>query len=105
MGLIPEKEKERVLALGYEGLMREIAEGKHCQPTSPYRDEVDDLLRAMRASEDAAAAVRAERREEDSISIARRAFHMAIWANAIAIVAIIIAMKGHILAFFFGVPP
>ena len=69
---IPQAEKERLIALGYEGIMREIADGKHCQPTAPYRDAVDELLASVKASEDAAAFARAEAREERMLAISER---------------------------------
>lgn len=105
MAIIEENEKNRLLALGVEGFSREIADGKHCEPTSPYRDAADALLRSMQASEDAAAAIRAERR--DALLDRRDAYtlKMAIWANVIAIIAIVIAMKDQILTLIFGSQP
>ncbi|MHB1216301.1 MAG: hypothetical protein ACYCY9_15080 [Thiobacillus sp.] len=89
---IPQAEKERLIALGSEGIMREIAGGKHCQPTAPYRDAIDALLASVKASEEAAALARAEVREEMSLSISRKALRNSHWANAIAIIATIIAV-------------
>lgn len=90
--IIPQAERERLIALGSTGIMREIAEGKHCQPTAPYRDAVDALLASVKASEEAAAFARAEAREEISLSISRKALRNSHWANAIAITATIIAV-------------
>ena len=72
--------------------MREVAEGKHCQPTSPYRDAVDAVLFSLKASEDAAALARLEAREEINSSISLKALRNSNWANIIAISAIIIAI-------------
>lgn len=74
---IPQAEKDRLIALGSTGIMREIAEGKHCQPTAPYRDAVDALLASVKASEEAAAFARAEAREERMLSISDSALSIA----------------------------
>jgi hypothetical protein len=92
MAMIAEEERKRLIALGSEGIMREIAEGKHCLPTAPYRDAVDALLASVKAEEDAAAFSRAEAREETNLSISRKALRNSHWANAIAIIAVIIAI-------------
>jgi hypothetical protein len=80
---IPLEEKERLYALGSAGIMREMADNKHCQPTSPYRDAVDSILASVKASEDAAAFARAEDREERMLAISER--NVAISENALSI--------------------
>jgi len=69
---IPPEEKERLIALGSAGIMREMAHNKHRQPTSPYRDAVDAILSSVKASEEAAAFARAEAREERILAISER---------------------------------
>ena len=92
MDIITTEERERLIALGYKGMMKEISEGKHCQPTSPYRDAIDALLASVKATEDEAALARAEAREETSLSISHKALRNSHWANAIATIATIIAV-------------
>lgn len=122
MEIIPAKERERLLALGVEGFAREIAEGKHCQPTSPYRNAVDDLLRAMRGTEEAKEAARREAIDSESLSIAkdvnsisREANRIAeralansktanIWAAIATLIAIIAIAKDRLLALITGQP-
>jgi hypothetical protein len=84
MAMIAEEEKARLIALGFEGIMREIAEDKHCQPTSPYRDAVDALLASVKATEESAIRVRIEGREEEAIAVAREANDIARDANRVA---------------------
>lgn len=81
---IDPKERERLITLGSTGIMREIAEGKHCEPTAPYRDAIDALLASVKASEEAAAFARAEAREERLISISERNAEISAGALAIA---------------------
>ena len=81
--IIPPEERERLVALGSTGIIREIAEGKHCEPTAPYRDAVDALLASIKASEDAAALARAEAREERMVAISGR--NVAISESALSI--------------------
>ncbi|MBZ0069816.1 MAG: hypothetical protein K8F26_13505 [Thiobacillus sp.] len=81
--IIPPEERERLIALGSTGIIREIAEGKHCEPTAPYRDAVDALLASVKASEDAAALARAEAREERMVAISER--NVAISESALSI--------------------
>lgn len=69
---IPAEERQRLIALGSIGIIREIAEGKHCEPTAPYRDTVDALLASVKASEDAVAFERAEAREERMLAVSER---------------------------------
>ena len=92
MEIITPEERKRLTALGYKGMMKEISEGKHFQPTSLYRDAIDALLASVKATEDEAALARAEAREEISLSISHKALRNSHWANAIAIIAIIIAV-------------
>ena len=99
MTIIPDMELQRIKALGYEGLMQEIAEGKHCQPTSPYRDAVDAVLSALKASADSAALARLEAHEKETIAvaqeandIAREAKRWAMYAAIAAVIALIIAI-------------
>ncbi|MBC7696929.1 MAG: hypothetical protein H7Z70_01035 [Bacteroidia bacterium] len=92
MDVIQKEERDRLVALGYKGMMQEISEGKHCAPTSPYRDAIDALLASIKASEDEATLTRAEEREEITLSISRKALRNSHWANAIAIIATIIAV-------------
>jgi hypothetical protein len=91
------EEIARIKALGVRGFMQEIAENKHCQPTSLARDEAEALLRSMQAEEDAA-------RDSETRSIALRANRIAWIAAAIAIIASAIAAKDEILRLIFGQP-
>lgn len=70
--IIAPDERDRLIALGSTGIISEIAEGKHCEPTAPHRDAVDALLASVKASEDAAALARAEAREERIVAISER---------------------------------
>jgi hypothetical protein len=118
---IPPEEKERLIALGSAGIMREMADNKHCQPTSPYRDAVDAILAAVKASEETAAAARAEAREErmvaisernaeisssalsiakDDLATAREQATWAKWAAIAAVVALIISKADDISKLF-----
>ena len=90
--IIPPDERERLVALGSTGIMREIADGKHCEPTAPYRDAIDALLASVKATEDSEALARAEAREADNSSIARKALLNSYAANIFAAIAIIIAV-------------
>ncbi len=81
---IPTDERERLIALGSTGIIREIAEGKHCEPTAPYRDAVDALLTSVKATEDAAALARAEAREERMVAISERNAEISASALSIA---------------------
>ena len=92
MDIIQKEERERLVALGYKGMMQEISEGKHCQPTSQYRDAIDALLASVKASEDETALARSEAREAMNLSISNKALRNSHWANIIAIIAIIIAV-------------
>lgn len=84
MDIIPKEERARLIALGSEGMMKEIAEGKHCQPTSPYRDAIDALLASVRSTEESSTRARTEAREEEAIDVAREANDIAREANAVA---------------------
>ena len=84
MSIITPENRERLVALGSVGMMREAAEGKHCQPTSPYRDEFDALLAAVKAEEEAARDARAEAREERMVAISERQAEMSAKALSIA---------------------
>ena len=120
MTIIPDDEMQRIRALGYDGLMHEIADGKHCQPTSQYRDAVDAVLISLKASEDAATFARAEAREErmivisernaaisesalliakDDLSAAREQATWAKWAAVVAVIALIISKADDIFKF------
>ena len=81
---IPPEEIERLIAIGSTGIMREIADGKQCEPTAPYRDAIDALLASVKASEDAAAFARAEAREERMIAISERNAEISASALSIA---------------------
>ena len=85
MSIIPEEERARLIALGSAGLMCEIADDKHCRPTSQYRDAIDDLLRSIKATEESVASDNRDARETKTLSVASR-------ANLIALIAIIIAV-------------
>ena len=84
LATIPPEERSRLIALGSDGIKREIAEGKHCDPTSSYRDAVDALLASVEASENSAALARAEARDFEAISVAREANDIARDANLVA---------------------
>lgn len=81
--IISPEERDRLIAIGSTGIIREIAEGKHCQPTAPYRDAVDALLTSVKAAEEAAALARAEAREERMVAISER--NVAISESALSI--------------------
>ncbi len=119
--LISSEERERLIALGSTGIIREIAEGKHCEPTAPYRDAVDALLASVKASEDAEASARAEEREErmlaisernaaisesalsiakDDLAAAREQATWAKWAAVAAVIALIIGKADEIFKLF-----
>ena len=66
-------------------------------PSHPVRRVADAWL----AAKDSA---RRDAREERTLSIARLASRWALWANIIAITAIVIAIKDHILALLFRQP-
>lgn len=82
--IIPPEERDRLIALGSTGIISEIAEGKHCEPTAPYRDAVDALLASVKAAEEADARVRAEAREERMVAISERQAEMSASALSIA---------------------
>ena len=119
--IIPPEERERLIALGSTGIIREIAEGKHCEPTAPYRDAIDALLASVKASEDAEAFARAEAREErmlatsarnaaisesalsiakDDLATAREQATWAKWAAVAAVIALIISKADDISKLF-----
>ena len=119
--IIPPEEKERLIALGSTGIMREIADGKHCEPTAPYRDAVDALISSVKAAEEAAAFARAEAREErmlaisernaeisasalsiakDDLATAREQATWAKWAAVAAVIALIISKSDEIFKLF-----
>ena len=81
--IIPPEERDRLIALGSPGIIREMADGKHCEPTAPYRDAVDALLASVKSSEDAEAFARAEAREERMLAISER--NVAISESALSI--------------------
>ena len=118
---IPPEEKERLVALSSTGIIREIAEGKHCEPASPHRDAIDALLASVKASEEAAASARAEAREErmvaisernaeisaralsiakDDLSTAREQATWAKWAAVAAVIALLISKADEISKLF-----
>ena len=118
---ISTEEKERLVALGSAGIMREMADNKHCQPTSPYRDAVDALLASVKASEESDAFARAEAREErmlaisernsaisesalsiakDDLSAAREQATWAKWAAVAAVITLIISKADDIYKLF-----
>jgi hypothetical protein len=101
--------------------MREIADGKLCEPTSPYKDAVDALLASVKAFEEAAALARAEAREErmvaisernaeisssalsiakDDLATAREQATWAKWAAVAAVIALIISKADDISKLF-----
>jgi hypothetical protein len=81
--IIPATERERLISLGSVGILHEIAEGKHCEPTAHYRDAVDALLASVKVSEEAAQLARAEAREERMLAISEQ--NAAISASALSI--------------------
>ena len=92
MDIIPKEERERLIALGYKGMMQEISEGKHCLPTSPYRDAIDALLASVKASEDANSSAKRDDREIETLAIAREAKRWAMYAAIAAVISIIISI-------------
>ena len=84
LATITPEEKSRLIALGSEGIKREIAEVKHCAPTSPYRDAVDALLASVEVSENLSVLAREEELKLEAIKVAREANDIARDANRVA---------------------
>lgn len=86
------EEIARIRALGVQGFMQEIAEGKHCQPTSQARDEAEALLRTMQAAEDASRDSSMRALTAEAVLWARHAAYAAYAAAAIAAISIAITI-------------
>ena len=82
--IIPPEERDRLIRIGSTGIIQEIGEGKHCEPTTPYRDAIDALLTSVKASEEAALLARAEAREERMVAISERNAEISASALSIA---------------------
>lgn len=109
-------ELARFESIGPEGVLREIAEGRHGPPTSPARDEVEAWLHPRMALAEAAASARRDSMTAEAISIAKeanaiarfeaaaaaRSARWAMYAAIIAATGAAIAAKDEILRFMFG---
>ena len=82
----------RIKALGVRGFMQEIAENKHCQPTSTARDEAEALLRTMQEEESLARDASSKAKTSKAIFWARHAAYAAYAAAAIAAISIAITI-------------
>ena len=86
------EEIARIRTLGVRGFMREIAENKHCQPTSQARDEAEALLRVMQEEESLARDAASNAKTDSAIFWARHAAYAAYVAAAIAAISIAITI-------------
>ena len=85
--------------LDVEGVLSEMqkGEGRLGRPGSPIREEIDHWLMAKMLK-------RQEASSAENISMARNAVRWAMWAQIIAIIAIVIAVKDPIIGLIFGNP-
>ena len=92
----------RLEKLGYEGVLAEMAkgEGRLGRPGSPVREEIGHWLKLKEEERSTASAAKRDQREEETLSIARKASRWALWANIIAIIAIIVATKDQVISLF-----
>jgi hypothetical protein len=74
----------RLESIGVEAVLIEMAEGKHGQPTSQMREGVESWLRSKAVASEAVASARRDAREEETLSIARKAIAISEEANAIS---------------------
>ena len=86
-----ESERKHYEAIGVEGVLSEIAAGVFGPGKSVARNEAEAWVAAERAKLGFAADARREAREEESVSIARKALTTSRSARTIAIVAMILA--------------
>lgn len=88
----------RLEALGEDAVRVELAKGNMGDvPTHPYRRVVEDWLRSQSSIREAASADRAEAREEENLSISRKALANSERATRIAISAIVLSISMAIL--------
>ncbi len=87
-----EDEIARIRTLGVRGFMQEIADNKHCQPTSQARDEAEALLRAMQEEELLSRDASYNAKTSEAILWARHAAYAAYAAAAIAAISIAITI-------------
>ena len=77
-------ELEDLAVKGPEAVVLEMASGKHGDPGSPFRGEVDSWLHSKKLSAGIVAAARRDAREEATLSIAKEANRLASEANRFA---------------------
>lgn len=79
-------------AIGIDGVLSEIAEGRFGAGPSVAKSEAEAWVAAERAKRDSAALSRKEAREEESLSIARKALSNSQRATTIAIFAVVVSV-------------
>jgi hypothetical protein len=86
--------------LGYEGVLAEMAkgEGRLGRPGSQVREEIEHWLKLKEEQRSSVSAAKRDAREEETLSIARKASRRSMWANIIALTAAIVAAKDQILS-------
>jgi len=82
----------RLEKLGVQDVRLEMLSGRLGLPGSPNRSEVEDWIRSKDAAESAASSAKRAAREEETLSIARKASFRADRANRIAWIAASIAI-------------
>ena len=101
---LPKEELARFEQVGFDAVLLEIAEGKHGERfDSLHIREVMRWVEASKSKQSTLAESRRDRREEDTLSIARQARSDAKKANIIAIAAIICSIAATISAVIIGV--
>ncbi|MEW5838265.1 MAG: hypothetical protein AB1717_05485 [Pseudomonadota bacterium] len=72
--------------LGYEGVLAEMAkgEGRLGRPGSPIREEIEHWLALQRINRESASDVVRNKREDETLAIAKEANRLASEANSIA---------------------
>lgn len=86
--------------LGYEGVLLEMAkgDGRLGRPGSVLREDIEHWLRLKETERALTSSAKRDAREEETLSIARKASRWALWANIIAVIAIAIAIKDQIIS-------
>jgi hypothetical protein len=89
---VNERTRAHFEAIGIEGVLSEIAEGTFGAGPSLAKSEAEAWVAAERAKRDGSALSRKEAREEETLSIARKALSNAQRATIIAIFAVIVSI-------------
>jgi len=89
---VNERTRAHFEAIGIEGVLSEIAEGKFGAGPSLAKSEAEAWVAAERVKRDGTALSRKEAREEETLSIARKALSNAQRATTIAIFAAIVSI-------------